>query len=159
MPDLSIERSCGYPSRWVMGVDEVGRGCLAGPVVAAACFFPPVKSDSDLPEWIAKVNDSKKLSPALRESLDPQIRSWSPFFGIGSASVEEIDKINIYHASHLAMKRAIEECRKVWVERVGNLQPFSFSILIDGNAAPKGLLGNVKTVVKGDEKSLSIACA
>ena len=121
------------------GVDEVGRGCLAGPVVSAAVI---------LKEGI-KLNllkDSKKISSKKREEISDHIKRNS-FFSIGIASVDEILKLNILGASLLSMKRAIE-----------NLEIKPKLTLIDGNFAPKGLK-NYKTIVNGDEKIKVISAA
>src|SRR5215470_4314311 len=85
----------------IAGVDEVGMGPLAGPVVAAAVVFPPGTD-------IAGVDDSKRLDPPTRTALDEVIRAKASGFAIGIASVAEIDRLNIYHAGLLAMRRALE---------------------------------------------------
>jgi ribonuclease HII len=87
--------------RWIAGVDEVGVGPLAGPVVAAAVVFPPSVS-------IDGIDDSKKLDPPVRERLAVEIREQAAGIGIGIAEVEEIDRINIYRAALVAMRRAVE---------------------------------------------------
>src|SRR6266536_2926632 len=87
--------------RDIAGVDEVGVGPLAGPVVAAAVMFPP---ETD----IAGVDDSKRLDPGTRATLAEEIRAKASGVGVGTASVEEIDRLNIYHAALLAMQRAVE---------------------------------------------------
>ena len=126
-------------SRPLAGVDEVGRGPLAGPVVAAAVIL----DFSNIPEGI---NDSKKISKIKRENINREIIN-SSTISIGQASVVEIDKINILQASLLAMQRAIN-----------GLKTTPKIVLVDGIYAP---LVNVKTetVVKGDSHSLSIAAA
>lgn len=126
-------------SRPLAGVDEVGRGPLAGPVVAAAVIL----DFSNIPEGI---NDSKKISKIKRENINKEIIN-SSTISIGQASVVEIDKINILQASLLAMQRAIN-----------GLKTTPKIVLVDGIYAP---LVNVKTetVVKGDSHSLSIAAA
>ncbi|HEX6990119.1 MAG TPA: ribonuclease HII, partial [Bacillota bacterium] len=88
----------GY--RLLAGVDEVGRGPLAGPVVAAAVILPP-------DAWIAGLDDSKRLDPATRTRVAGEVRRIALGVGIGAASVEEIDRLNIFHAAQLAMRRAI----------------------------------------------------
>ena len=113
------------------GVDEVGRGPLAGPVVAAAVILNP-----DSP--IIGLTDSKKLSEKKRELLYPQILEHAICYAIAEASVEEIDTINILQASLLAMKRAIEALP---------IKPEH--ILVDGNKAPN-VSGAIDTVIKGD---------
>ncbi len=122
------------------GVDEVGRGPLAGPVVAAAVILDP-----DRP--IAGLADSKKLSEKKREALYPLIREQAICFAIGEASVEEIDDINILQASLLAMKRAIEA-----------LTTRPEHVLVDGNKAPDIRI-TVDTVIKGDSRVASISAA
>ena len=147
----------------------MGRGCLAGPVVAAAVILPDVQSIDDLPgksanplkhtspllkkwlpDWANKVADSKLLTPSTREVLGPQIQSWVKCWAIGVASVEEIDRLNIHVASHLAMLRAVEGLAQ---------QPDH--VLIDGKFLPKGesLKFKMTAIIKGDQQCLSIACA
>ena len=121
------------------GVDEVGRGCLAGPVVSAAVIL---KGGIKL----NLLRDSKKIPFKRREEISDHIKSNS-FFSIGIASVDEILKFNILGASLLSMKRAIE-----------NLEIKPSLTLIDGNFAPKGLK-NYKTIVNGDEKIKVISAA
>jgi ribonuclease HII len=148
-PDFSFEAQSGYPARLVAGCDEVGRGCLAGPVVAAAVI--PGEWNPSLenrPEWMAWVTDSKAISAERREYLVPHIQAWARAYCVAQASVEEIDRINIFHASFLAMERA-------W--RGLALSPEH--LLIDGNHVPKAWRPFGTAVVKGDSKSFSIACA
>jgi len=121
------------------GVDEVGRGCLAGPVVSAAVIL---KKGIDL----SLLKDSKKISFKKRIKIAEHIKLNS-ICAIGTASVEEILKINILQAALLSMKRAIDRL---------SVQPEL--ILIDGNFAPQGLK-NFKTIVNGDEKIKSISAA
>ena len=131
----------------VCGVDEAGRGPLAGPVYAGCVYVPPEQRSH--PVW-KEVHDSKKLSATRREDLFAIIQGQS-CFGIASASAAEIDEINILQATYLAMSRAIEEmCKKF------SLTPAL--ALIDGNRAPK-LPYATQTVVKGDALSISIAAA
>lgn len=123
------------------GVDEAGRGPLAGPVYAAAVILPTQ------PE-IAGLNDSKKISEKKREALFPVICETALSYAIGTASVEEIDGLNILQATFLAMRRA--------VERLSVTPAFA---LIDGNRTPAGIAIPCQTVVKGDALSASIAAA
>lgn len=129
------------PSRFEAGCDEVGRGCLAGPVVAAAVILP---NDVDLPF----LNDSKQLSEKKRDVLREQIMEHAIAWAIGSCSHTEIDEINILKASFEAMHRALKQL---------NTQPDY--ILVDGNKfIPYGDTPH-ECVVKGDGKYLSIAAA
>lgn len=123
------------------GCDEVGRGCLAGPVVAASVILPP---DYHNP-WI---NDSKKLSKNNREELISEIKERSLAWAIAEASVDEIDRINILHASFLAMKRAVLQLNQV-----------PDHLLIDGNRWKSDLTIPFTCVIKGDGKFTSIAAA
>jgi ribonuclease HII len=152
MADLAWETKFGYPARLIVGVDEVGRGCLAGPVAAGAVILP-----ADLGEWSQEITDSKKLSPAERERLDPLIRESAVAWGIGMASVEEIDQINIYHASHLAMERAVEAVAAQMIAAGLSIT----HILIDGNKIPQKVSRtfSATAIVQGDLKSMSIAAA
>ena len=141
MPDFEFETACranGYHA--VAGVDEVGRGPLCGPVTAAAVILDTER----IPDGL---NDSKKLSAAKREHLFHAILA-SARVGIGHATVQEIDQINILQASHLAMMRAL-------VELGGDVD----YVLIDGNRAPKALTLPHECLVKGDARSCSIAAA
>jgi len=124
----------------IAGVDEVGRGCLAGPVFAAAVIL---NSNIDTKD----IKDSKKISFQKRISISNYIKKNS-IYAIGTASVEEINKINILNASLLSMKRAVEK-----------LSPKPGIAYIDGLFAPKKLKIKCKTFVGGDEKIISIAAA
>ena len=124
----------------VCGVDEAGRGPLAGPVCAAAVILPP---HADIPG----LNDSKKLSDKRRRELFPVIKETAVAYGIGIATHEEIDEINILQATYLAMERAIQAL---------SVKPEL--ALIDGNRA-RDFGIPVETVVKGDSRSASIAAA
>jgi ribonuclease HII len=142
MPDFSLEKE--YSNKMIIGVDEVGRGPLAGPVVAAAVYIP--RANWGHPVW-REVQDSKKLSAVRREILFSVIQSQC-YFGIAEASVEEIDSLNILQATFLAMKRAIE--------KIDFSDPY---ILIDGNRLPKNWPWEALAIIKGDTKSASIAAA
>jgi len=95
-------------ARLVAGIDEVGRGCLFGPVVAAAVVLPESWLAARPPAWASAVDDSKTLSPALREELAAEEQRVATHVGLGLASAAEIDERNIYRATHLAMVRAVE---------------------------------------------------
>ena len=140
-PDFSLEAALiAQGLTRIAGVDEVGRGPLAGPVTAAAVVLDPVR----LPEGL---NDSKVLTARRREALLEAIMT-SAEVSIAHASVAEIDEINILRASHLAMERAI----------AGLARPPDH-VLIDGNLIPRGLALPATAIVKGDARSLSIAAA
>jgi ribonuclease HII len=149
MPDFAIERRCAGV---VCGVDEAGRGPLAGPVVAAAVIIDRRRFRGELREVL---DDSKALSRDLRESCYRALlacaRAGAVSIGVGAASAREIDRINILRASLLAMARAVG---------VLNLAPGRIPdiALVDGNVAPT-LSCAVRTVVKGDALSFSIAAA
>ena len=141
MPDYSIEQELhekGY--KYVCGIDEAGRGPLCGPVFAAACILPDGL-------YIEGLNDSKKLTEKKREKLFDIIKEEAIAYCIASASVEEIDELNILEADLLAMRRAID----------GLSVKADFAI-IDGNVA-RDFQIPAKAVVKGDATSMSIAAA
>lgn len=129
----------------IAGVDEVGRGALFGPVVAAAVILPDAAIQSLL---AAGVTDSKQLSATQRTQLAIQIQQLALDCRIGYASVREIDRLNILQASLLAMKRAILRLK---------VQPDL--CLVDGNQRIPGLIMPQQTIVKGDQRSLAIAAA
>lgn len=140
--DTDISRGQTIP---IAGVDEVGRGSLFGPVVAAAVILPP----SALPDLVAaQIRDSKKLSANRRRQLAVKICQVAEDWNIGFASTAEIDRMNILQASLLAMKRAVLKLK---------VQPGL--CLIDGNQPLKDLSIPQQTLVKGDERSLAIASA
>lgn len=140
-PDQSFEiaaRARGH--RRIAGVDEAGRGPLAGPVVAAAVVLDPAR----IPDGL---NDSKKLTAGARARLFDAIAA-SALVGLGQASVAEIDALNILRASHLAMERALAA-----------LPLPADHALIDGNMIPRGLALTAEAVIGGDARVLSIAAA
>ena len=144
MPDLSLETEAGAPHVLVAGVDEAGRGPLAGPVVSAAVILPAEGLPDDL---TAAIDDSKALSAGKRETALPAILEHCEV-GVGMASVAEIDRVNVLQATFLSMCRA-----------VGALSDTPDIALIDGNRLPTDLPCPGRTVVKGDSRSLSIAAA
>jgi len=131
---------CKYDGILLAGTDEVGRGPLAGPVVAAAVILDPEKP-------IAGLADSKKLSEKKREALFDEIKEKAIAWSIARASVEEIDQINILHASLLAMKRSIEQ-----------LSVSPEYVLVDGNYCPK-IAFPCEAVIKGDSRVACISAA
>ncbi|MBI1910045.1 MAG: ribonuclease HII [Deltaproteobacteria bacterium] len=126
--------------RFVAGLDEAGRGCLAGPVVAAAVVFPPYLT-------IAGVDDSKKLSPQKREELYPQILEKAIAWGVGVVGPDEIDRMNILEASKKAMELAL-----------GYLKVPPDHLLIDGNFRITSAYPQTQ-IIRGDSLSFSIAAA
>ena len=124
----------------VAGVDEAGRGPLAGPVLAAAVILDPQRP-------VVGLADSKTLAPARREALAEQIRSHALAWAVASASVEEIDHLNILQASLLAMSRA-----------VAALEPAPVEALIDGNQVPR-LQCAARAIVRGDVTEPAISAA
>lgn len=138
----SIERDLrAVKGPLLAGVDEVGRGPIAGPVVACAVIMPPNEPA------IRGVDDSKKLTAEQRERLAPKIRAKAIAFGIGAASVHEIDTINIYQASRLAMTRALRRL---------SVQPNH--VIIDGNRIRTLPVAHTP-IPHGDARCYSIACA
>ncbi|MDE3074630.1 MAG: ribonuclease HII, partial [Chloroflexota bacterium] len=142
LPTLKVERSLWRQGQErVAGVDEVGMGCLGGPVVSAAVVIPTQL------RMIRGVRDSKMLTPAQRETLAVRIRRQAVGIGIGAASVGEIERLNILHASRLAMCRALAQ--------VGGYD----HALIDGRKINGLALGPHTAIVDGDATSYAIACA
>ncbi|WP_306114805.1 MULTISPECIES: ribonuclease HII [unclassified Roseovarius] len=140
-PDYSLEQNAFDTGvRVIAGVDEVGRGPLAGPVTAAAVVLDP----ANIPEGL---NDSKRLTAARRAALNDALMACADV-SIAHASVAEIDDLNILRASHLAMERA-----------VAGLRQRPDLALIDGNMIPKGLTVPAQSIVKGDAISVSISAA
>jgi len=146
-PSFAFERAVlkRLPGAIVAGVDEAGRGPLAGPVIAAAVILDQHKISKALCEGL---DDSKKLSASRREELYAALHGCgAAVIGVGQADVREIDSLNILNATYLAMTRAVDAlARTVTVA------------LVDGNRAPR-LACAVETIVKGDGKSFSIAAA
>ena len=146
MVDFSFDNSFENP---VVGIDEVGRGSWAGPVVAGACLL---KHNFPLPK---NLKDSKKLSPKIRREIFEELKQ-TVFFGIGESSNNEIDKHGIQKATFRAMERAYIDLRKkIDQEKISTL-------LIDGNQNPgfQDTFGaDVKLIIKGDTLSPSIAAA
>ena len=126
--------------RTLVGIDEVGIGCLAGPVVAAAVILDPANP-------IYGITDSKKISEQRRKALADQVMANAVDWAVGQASVSEIDQHNILRASHLAMQRAY-----------GDLKSDATLVLVDGNKSPYFPVES-KAVIKGDETVLAIGAA
>lgn len=153
MPDFHLEKAFWNEGRrYVAGVDEAGRGCLFGPVVAAAVILPQSVRDlsddrSGWPAWLRDVNDSKLLTPAKRRSLALFILQEAEAIGLGQASPEEIDRLNIHQASLEAMRRAVL-----------GLHPRPDALLLDGFGL-KVVDYPQRPVKGGDRVSVSIAAA
>jgi ribonuclease HII len=135
-----MEPELYLPEGRIAGVDEAGRGPLAGPVIAGAVILDPGKP-------IEGLRDSKRLSASRRDELFDQIRERALAWAIGRADVEEIDRINILQATMLAMSRAVEA-----------LQPYADHALIDGNRCPD-LSCTSQAIIKGDSKVPAISAA
>ena len=140
-PDFSFEIAARNQGHFrIAGVDEVGRGPLSGPVLAAAVVLDPSRIPTGL-------DDSKKLPAGRREEIFDEIVALADV-GVGQAEVAEIDALNILRASHLAMCRAV-------VALAGPPD----HVLVDGNMLPRGLGRSAEAIVKGDARSMSIAAA
>jgi ribonuclease HII len=163
-PDFSIEKEYWDKDYVVVGVDEVGRGAIAGPVVAAAAATKIQNSKGKSQNFNLKlkslenlgIDDSKKLTRKRREELEPIIKKYF-YWGIGEAGAEVINKKGIVYATRLAMKRAIRKLPITNFQLPMNFQFNNFQILIDGRYV-KGI-GHQEAIVKGDQKSISIAAA
>jgi ribonuclease HII len=146
VPDFSIEEQFTDP---VIGLDEVGRGPLAGPVISCGCYFKNYTTQED---FYNLIGDSKKLSEKKRkvsfEFLQNLKKEGIIDYHLGIANVEEIDKLNILEATKLSMKRVVDKF---------NLQ--SAQLIIDGNFSLNYKSYKEQSVIKGDDKSLSIAAA
>ncbi len=144
LQDFDKQQAIRLESNFIVGIDEAGRGPLAGPVVACACFIPPA-----LAAEFSDVNDSKKLTEKKREAIYNRLVESEVAYGIGFASAAEIDQLNILQATFLAMRRASQKFIKL---------PQSVA-LIDGPYPAAGLSLRQMPVVDGDAKSLAIAAA
>ena len=146
MPDFSIEKQFTGP---VIGLDEVGRGPLAGPVISCGCHFKNYNSQED---FYNLIGDSKKLSEKKRKVSFKFLQNLKKEdiidYHLGIANVEEIDKLNILEATKLSMKRVVDKF---------NLQ--KAQLIIDGNFSLNYKSYKEQSVIKGDDKSLSIAAA
>ncbi len=143
--EFDKQQAISQESNFLIGIDEAGRGPLAGPVVACACFIPPA-----LVQHFDDVNDSKKLTQSKREELFARLTSGSGIiYGVGFATAAEIDQLNILQATFLAMRRATQKF----------LQMPDSCALVDGPYPVKGLSLKQAPIVDGDAKSLAIASA
>ncbi len=148
-PIGAIEAWVDDLGRWpAMGVDEAGRGPLAGPVYAAAVVLP----SGPLPEALRLLNDSKKLSEAVRYELDAEIRLHAIGLGVAFADAAEIDRVNILEATRNAMRRAIEAA-------TAQLGRNPEMLLVDGHLSLPNYEGEQWPLIKGDGRSFNIAAA
>lgn len=166
-PDASFERKHRSDGRLCIGIDEVGRGCLAGPVVTAAVLLPDFilesagdGSSENATEWWHQINDSKKIPPAQREKLAELI--WkNAQVQVSWCLPEEIDEWNILHAAMIAMRRASWAFSGL-VQAVlidGNQNPFAPRYRCPPDQASRLGFTQIETLVKGDQRSISIAAA
>ncbi|MCP4355314.1 MAG: ribonuclease HII [Proteobacteria bacterium] len=148
MPDLSYEKKHSKKFQYVVGVDEVGRGPWAGPVVACACLIP---EGLELP---SEITDSKKLTAKKRQVLSEFLVKNIPY-SIAEASAGEVDELNILQATFVAMNRAVEALK----ERL-SISDDEFFVLVDGNRLPQfDNFKNAESIIKGDSISLTISCS
>lgn len=155
-PNYKLEtKKLGQGFTTVIGCDEAGRGCLAGPVVAGAVVLNPVQAAKARQTWYAEINDSKKLTPVKRFLLEKQLREHALSYGIGVVSPAVIDKMNIHVASLLAMKRAVEALQK----KISHATYGNLCVLIDGRFNIPNLDISQEAIVGGDSLVMSIAAA
>ncbi|MBQ4493874.1 MAG: ribonuclease HII [Elusimicrobiaceae bacterium] len=143
--DFDLKFQQKYPSAKLVGVDEAGRGPLAGPVCAAACYIEPSLYTHPL---MQQINDSKKLTPQKREAIFKELITLPIIYCTGFASSEQIDKINILQATFLAMRHALTKFNKQ-----------NIYVLVDGNRLISNLKAPQEAIIKGDGTSLCIAAA
>ena len=143
--DFDKAQNAAQTNKMLVGIDEAGRGPLAGPVTACACYIPPELYAHSI---MSKINDSKKLTPQKREIIFNELITLPIIYCTGYASAEEIDKLNILQATFLAMRRALTKFKNK-----------NISVLIDGNKTIPALTAPQKAIVKGDGTSLCIAAA
>ena len=152
--DLALERklqSKGY--KWIIGIDEAGRGPLAGPVIAVATTAPQM---SNIKCQMSKVNDSKKLSPRKREEIYQALKSYPQIqWGRGLVSAKVIDKINILEATKLASRRAVKNLEKKNGRKFAKKKTI---LIMDGNQGIDSDFLEIP-IVKADEKIFSCACS
>ncbi len=163
LPDFSLEKEVWKIKYFfVAGVDEVGRGCLSGPVVAGVVVWPRM-SDSDINHL--GINDSKKLNPKQREQLSIEIKNRCLYWSVGEASVTDINSLGIVRSTQKAMRRAVGNIQKM-ISRDGkrseNSNPDNIYLLLDAfylKHMPGVGIKNQNAIIKGDCKSISIASA
>lgn len=144
LQDFDKKMALDLQTPTLFGIDEAGRGPLAGPVVACACFIP-----SNMYSYFEDVNDSKKLTAQKRDKIFEKINQLGILYGVGFASAEEIDRYNILQATFLAMRRAAQKFHNL----------YKAVALVDGNHLIKDFPLPQQAVIDGDAKSLNIAAA
>jgi ribonuclease HII len=148
VPDFALERIYfARGRRIVAGVDEAGRGALCGPVVAAAVVLPEAFYRGRTPAWVRKTDDSKRLSPSRRAELARSIGAEARAVAVGLATHAEVDRLNVFRAAHLAMRRAVE------------LLPETPEIVLVDGPALRDFQFPQEAVLRGDQRSYSIAAA
>lgn len=174
-PRLLFDRNALGGGEWLVGIDEVGRGAIAGPVMTCAvCVSRSFYAQHPMPRGSGKINDSKQVKPAAREVLDEMIRGWGGdghlFFAFGSASHGEVDRFNVFGATVLAMHRALDALSLAGDGRCylarndasrwprDGLPRLPSEILLDG-ISMRRLPYHHRAVPGGDAKSLAIAMA
>lgn len=162
LPDFSFEIEIWKKNRFCLGVDEVGRGCLSGPVVAGVVVWPRM-SGNDTNRL--GINDSKKLTPKLREQLSIEIKSRCLYWSVGEASVTDINSLGIVRSTQKAMRRAVGNIRNMINKdrkKSENLNSNDIYLLLDAfylkHMSGVGMK-NQNAIIKGDTKSISIASA
>lgn len=151
--DLAILKTLA-PGWILVGCDEVGRGSLIGPVVAAAVSFPHPVPKKQL-SLLASLNDSKQLKPEIRSELEGHIRAIC-CVGVGQASKEEVDKLNVHHASLLAIYRAYAD----WQQHADEASAVATHLILDGRALlPEFPRHRQQAIIKGDGLSAAIAAS
>ena len=143
--DFDLDKQQKHPTVKLVGVDEAGRGPLAGPVCAAACYIPQDLYNHSL---MKQINDSKKLTPKKREKIFEELIKLPIIYCTGFASSEQIDKINILQATFFAMRQALTK-----------FNGQNIFVMVDGNRMIPNLKTPQETIVKGDGTSLCIAAA
>lgn len=162
LPDFSFEVEVWKTNSFCLGIDEVGRGCLSGPVVAGVVVWPRM-SGRDIHRL--GINDSKKLTPKQREQLSIEIKKRCLYWSIGEASVTDINSLGIVRSTQKAMRRAIGNIQKMISKdgnRSENSNPNNIFLLLDAfylKHMPGVGIKNQNAIVKGDTKSISIASA
>jgi ribonuclease HII len=156
VPDFSFEKIIWKKKKLAVGLDEVGRGALAGPVVAGAVIWPKLEREKKEEILLTGIDDSKRLRPQQRQNLDRFIKQNCLAWGIGQSSVGEINRLGIVKAVQKAMRKAVSEAKANLEKRQ------SLFLLVDAfhiKYVPGIRLKSQKAIIKGDQRSISIAAA